>query len=230
MSPFVYHHQNGTSKMLKHFSKFSRLAIAIVFISSVFTCSGVTAQSVKVEQEQQIAIWTVSDSDETYLCVPSGIDFCLANAIATVLEQSGHNDIQLYANSQTSLPFKSQYGENNPSKSMLIRISAESAQIYSGFEISTLRRIVDALKPFGVDRFTLVDSSVLVDLDSQKWRVLHESSGGEQGSLRDAETKLFAEVSKVSKQIETMLLKLKPVLEDVRVFSDKVARNPLDLK
>lgn len=230
MSPLVSHQQNGTLKMLKLFSMGTRSIVTTVFISFAFSCSDATAQSANIEQEQQIAIWTMLDSDETYLCVPSGVEFCLANAIATALEQSGYENILLSVENPTSLPIKSMHNEKRQGDIMLIRITGESAQIYSGFKMSTLRSIVDALKSIGVGRFTLVDPSVIVDPDALKWRALHESSGSEQDQLREAERKFVTEFAKVEKQIDTTLLKLKPILEYCRVLTDGLARDPSVLK
>ena len=95
----------------------------------------------------------------------------MANAIATALEQSGYENILLSVENPTSLPIKSMHNEKRQGDIMLIRITGESAQIYSGFKMSTLRSIVDALKSIGVGRFTLLDPSVIVDPDALTCRV-----------------------------------------------------------
>jgi hypothetical protein len=173
--------------MLSRLARFCYVALTLATVLCVFVPSSLPADEMSDGRDQKIAIW--QSGDRTYLCVPSGIDFRRVEAIANALEQFGHGSIELCVDSLPSLPPKP--SEGNPERlgdCLLIRTNGTQAYVCPGFDMPTLRRLVEALHSTGIDKTSLIALTEIVDPLTNEWRftqnqnttsqVLHGSSGG----------------------------------------------------
>ncbi len=149
--------------MQNHFSK-ACLLLFFTFASWILNGSDLDAQTTQHEQAQRIAI-AIHDN-KVELNADSGIDFARIDAIATALEQTGHEDIALFVSYPVSVP------STPTSDYMLLSITGNAVLINSGPKLSTLRRIVEALKLSGVEKVTLVGHTDLYDPKKKEWRVI----------------------------------------------------------